>query len=88
MTKKSMDPSDTSMDHAPASVPEPALNTQTATEFALLLKSVLQSLGSGLPPPPPPPPPAPPPLPQKALDALAEFRRISADLRVATVFTA
>lgn len=86
MTKKSIDPSDTSMDHAAASAPEPAINTQTATEFAALLKSVLQSLGSGLPTPPPPP--APPPLPQKALDALAEFRRISADLRVATVFKA
>ena len=84
MTRKSMDPNDTSPDPAPAATPEPALTTQTATEFAALLKSVLQSLGSGVSVPPPP---APPPLPQKALEALKVFRRISADLRVATVFT-
>ena len=96
MSKKSMDPSDTGVDDGAAPpAPQTDVNPQTAADLAELLRSVMRSIEreSALiplpphPPPPPPPPPAPPPLPQKAQDAVAQFRIISADLEVATVFT-
>ena len=65
------------------------MNTATAAELAELLRSLVRSVANQTPtpPPPPPPPPSSPPLSQEALAAVAEFRRISADLAVATTFT-
>lgn len=98
MTKKSTDPSDPgAQTDAPSAslspAPEPAANTQTAAELAELLRALMRTIGRESAvvtptPPPPPPAPLPLPLPQEAVDAVEEFRSISADLRVATTFTA